>query len=170
MWPFTRNTRREEDRLREMLGGHVSEDVLEKILARSQAEARPPQPWQFAYVLFQVRDADLDKVPARLSSAIEILTRRDGFVADMMSSVVLGIFGLPLVDEDLEKSRGQQAKVVARLVDAFGNDIRIVYGLAQGLAGDVGAPSNPSFGVLLPDLASKLGALFALAFGKAAQI
>ena len=117
-----------------------------------------------------MRDADLDKVPGRLSSAIEILTRRDGFVADMMSSVVLGIFGLPLVDQDLEKSRGQQAKVVARLIEEFGDDIRLVYGIADGLAGDVGAPSNPSFGVLLPDLANKLSALFALAFGKAAQI
>lgn len=170
MWPFTRSTRREEDRLREMFGGHISEDVLEKILARSQAEPRPPQPWQFAYVLFQVRDADLDKVPARLSSAVEILTRRDGFVADMMSSVVLGIFGLPLIDDDLEKSRGQQAKVVARLVEEFGPDVRIVHGIAQGLAGDVGAPSNPSFGVLLPDPVGKLGALFALAYGNAAQI
>lgn len=170
MWPFTRTTQSEEDRLRELFGGRVSEGVLAQVLARSQAERRPPQPWHFAYVLLQVRDAELDKLPERLSSAIEILTRRDGFVADMMSSVVLCVFGLPLIDEDPETSRNQQAKAVARLVSELGTDVRLIYGVVQGLAGDVGGPSSPSFGVLLPDVASKLKALFALEFGKAAQV
>ncbi len=170
MWPFTRNTQHEEDRLREMFGGHVSDDVLRKILAQSQSKPRPPQPWQFAYVLLQVRDAELDRMPARLSLAIEILTHRDGFVADMMSSVVLGIFGLPLVDVELEKSCDQQAKVVARLISELGTDVRLVYGVANGLAGEMSGPSHPSFGVALPDVAGKLSALFAVEFGTAVQV
>jgi hypothetical protein len=169
MWPFTRKNPEADERLREIFGRYVSADVLDIALAEFGQQPQPPQTWRGAYILLQVRDRDLDAVSGHLDSAIEILTRRGGFVTDLMSSLVLATFGLPLVDDDLGKARSQQTKAVVRLISELGQNIRLVYGTAECLAGNVGASKHMNFGILLPDVAGKLSALLALEFGKSAE-
>lgn len=168
MWPFNRKTL-DEQRLRETLARYLSQDALDEILADPDRQAHPPQPWRFAYILLQVSDGDLEQAPQHLNTAMEIIARRDGYVSDVLSTLILATFGLPLVDEDLDKARDQQAKAVARLVTELGAQMRLVHGIADGLAGNIGAQGT-HYGVLLPDLSRGLAALMALEFGKAAEV
>lgn len=170
MWPFTRKNPKADQHLREVFGRHVPPDVLDIALAEFGQPPQPPKTWRGAYILLQVRDADLDAVSGRLDSAIEILERRGAFVTDLMSSLVLATFGLPLVDDDLDKARSQQTKAAARLISELGQNIRLVYGTAECLAGNVGASQHMNFGILLPDVAGKLAALLALEFGQSAEV
>lgn len=169
MWPFKRR-KSEEARFREAFSQYLSEDVIDTVLARGPKDGAPPRPWTCAYALLQVRDEDLNAVSEHLSRATEILLRRDGVVSDFLSSLVLATFGLPLIDDDLDKARSQQAKAVARLLSELGSNVRLIHGVATGLAGNIGAQQRFHFGVLLPDLDSKLATLLALDFGRAAEV
>lgn len=169
MWPFTRKNPNADRHLREVFGRYVPPEVLDMALDEFGQQPRPPKSWRGAYVLLQVRDTDLNSVSDRLDSAIDILSRRGGYVTDLMSSLVLTTFGLPLVDDDLDKARSQQTKAVARLISEFNQDIRLVYGTAECLAGNVGASQHMNFGILLPGIADKLSTLLSLEFGKSAE-
>lgn len=169
MWPFKRR-KSEKARFREAFSQYLSEDVMDAILARGAQDIAPPKPWTCAYVLLQVRDEDLNAASEHLTRATDILLHRDGVVSDFLSSLILAQFGLPLIDDDLDKARSQQAKAVARLLSELGSNVRLVHGVATGLAGNIGAQQRLHFGVLLPDLNSKLATLLALDFGKAAEV
>ncbi len=169
MWPFNRK-QTDEQRVREAFGDFVSKDVLDSILTNPDNELKPPRLWRCAYVLLQVRDAEPEKVPDFLDMAVDILLPRGACVTNLFSSLLLATFGLPLVDDDLEKGRSQQAKAVARLISDMGSNVRLVYGTDECLAGNVGSRQRIDIGVLLPDTASKLAALLSVEFGKSAAI
>lgn len=170
MWPFTRKNPSADQHLRAVFGRYVSPELLDAAVAEFGPESHPPKPWLCTYILLQVRDVNLAEVSGLLDSAVEILSQRGAFVSDLMSSLLIATFGLPLVDEDQDKARSQQAKAVARLVTELGPNIRLVYGTAAGLAGNVGASQHMNFGILLPDIASKLSVLTTLGFGKAVEV
>jgi hypothetical protein len=100
---------------------------------------------------------------------MDIIVRRNGTVCDIMSSMVLAIFGHP-ISEELEKSNDQRAKSVARLMTELGANIRLVHGTAAGMIGNIGSPQRFHYGVLLPDFARYLTALTALKFGQSAEM
>jgi len=104
-----------------------------------------------------------------MAHAIDIIVRRNGTVCDIMSSMVLAIFGHP-ISEELEKSNDQRAKSVARLVTELGANIRLVHGVTQGLVGNYGSPGRIHWGPLLPGFAQYVTALTALEFGQSAEI
>lgn len=169
MWPFNRK-KSEEERVREAFSEYLSKDVIDALIARRKQTLAPPRPWTCAYVLLQVRDENLETASTHLSLATDILLRRDGVVSDWLASLLLATFGLPLVDDDLDKARSQQAKAVARLVTELGSNMRLIYGVADGLAGNIGGSQRLHYGLLLPDLGGKLAQLLALEFGKAAEV
>lgn len=166
MWPFKR--RRDEAKLRAEATRRLADDVADELVRNP----RPPRigltPAAVRFILLQVRDEPVERAAANVARAIDQIERRNGMVTDVMSSMVLAVFGLP-DSEDAEKDRDQQAKTIARLVAELGPDVRLVHGAADGLVGTFGSPQHMHYGPLLPGFQRHLGALLALEFGQSAE-
>ena len=167
MWPFKR--KRDDAELRAGATRRLAEDVADELVRNP----RPPQmglfPAQVRFILLQVRDESVEHAAATIAKAIDLIERRDGMVTDVMSSMVLAVFGPPESD-DAERARDQQAKTVARLTAELGPDVRLVHGAADGLVGTFGSPQHMHYGPLLPGFEHHLGALLALEFGQSAEV
>lgn len=167
MWPFKR--RRNEAELRADATRRLADEVADELVRNP----RPPRiglsPAQIRFILLQVRDEPVEHAAATIAKAIDLIERRDGMVTDVMSSMVLAVFGSPDSD-DAERDRDQQAKTVARLTAELGPDARLVHGAAVGLVGTFGSPQHMHYGPLLPGFQNHLGALLALEFGESAEI
>lgn len=166
MWPF--KLWRERAKVRAAFSRYLPDDLIDELVKRPAAIPSPPQPVQLCFILLQVRDDPLDQVPAHLSKAIDVIMRRDGMLWDVMSSIALATFGLPISD-DPGKDRDQRSKVVARLVTELGSDIRLLDGDVGGFLANCGSPSRFHYGPLLPDFRRYLSALTALEFGHVAE-
>lgn len=166
MWPFKR--RRDDAMLHAETTRRLADEVADELVRNP----RPPQmglsPASIRFILLQVRDDPVEQAAVNVAKAIDLIERRNGMVTDVMSSMVLAVFGLPDSD-DAEKERDQQAKCVARLVAELGQDVRLVHGMADGLAGTFGSPQHMHYGPLLPGFQRHLGALLTLEFGQSAE-
>lgn len=166
MWPF--NRRRDAAKLRAEETRRLADEVADELVRNP----RPPHiglaPAQVRFILLQVRDEPVERAAANIATAIDLIERRGGMVTDVMSSMVLAVFGVPESD-DAEKDRDQQAKTVARLVAELGLEVRLVHGAADGLVGTFGSQQHMHYGPLLPGFQRHLGALLALDFGQSAE-
>ena len=167
MWPFKR--RREREKVRAMFRGYVADELIDELVNNPRPLRLDLQPAPISFILLQVRDEPVVDAPDHMAKAIDIIQRRNGTVCDIMSSMVMAIFGFPR-REDAEDSSDQRAKSVARLVTELGSDIRLVYGTVDGLVGNYGSLQHVHYGPLLPDFAHYLTALMALEFGQSAEV
>ena len=129
MWPFKR--KREREKLRAVFTKYLADEVADELLNNPRSLRLGTQRADICFILLQVRDDPVDQAQAHMAHAIDIIIRRNGLVCDIMSSMVMALFGLP-VSEDLEKSNDQRAKSVARLVTELGTNIRLVHGTTKG--------------------------------------
>ena len=166
MWPFKR--RREQKELRALFKRYLADEVADELLKNPRGLRLETQRADISFILLQVRDDPVDQAQAHIAYAMDIIMRRGGW-CDVMSSLVLSVFGLPF-SEDAEKSNDQRAKSVARLVTELGTNIRLVHGAAEGLIGNYGSPQRFHYGPLLPGFARYTTALSALEFGQSAEV
>jgi hypothetical protein len=167
MWSFKRWRMRKK--IRSAFSEYLANEVLDEIINNPDRTRKPPQRAEICFILLQIRDDTAEKLPAHIGQAMDIVVQRGGTVCDVMSSVVLAIFGFPLSD-DPERNRDQRSKSVTRLVTELGPNIRLVYGTAEGLVGNFGSPRRLHYGPLLPGFARYLSALTALEFGQATEL
>lgn len=167
MWPFKRWRERAE--VRALIKKYLADEVADELLNNPDRVRPKIERTDICFILLQVRDDPVDQVPAHMAHAMDIIVRRNGTVCDIMSSMVMAIFGLP-VSDDLEEANDQRAKSVARLVTELGPNIRLVHGTTEGLVGNVGSPHRFHWGPLLPGFARYMTALTALEFGQSAEI
>jgi adenylate cyclase len=167
MWPFKRWRERAEVRAAFMK--YLSPELVDRLSRNPDRVRLEVARADICFILLQVRDDPVDQVSAHIAHAMDIIIQCDGTVCDIMSSMVLAIFGLPL-REDPEKSSDQRAKSVARLVTELGTNIRLVYGTTEGLVGNYGSSDRFHWGPLLPGFARYMTALMALEFGQSAEI
>jgi hypothetical protein len=166
MWPFKR--RREQQELRALFKKHLADEVADELLKNPRRLRLETHRADISFILLQVRDDPVDQAQAHMAHAMDIIMRRGGW-CDVMSSLALSVFGLP-VSEDVEKSNDQRAKSVARLVTELGANIRLVHGTTEGLIGNYGSPERFHYGPLLPGFARYLTALTSLEFGQSAEV
>jgi len=166
MWPFKR--RRGQKELRALFTKYLADDVDDELLKNPRGIRLETRRADISFILLHVRDDPAEQAQAHTAHAMDIIMRRGGW-CDMMSSLVLSVFGVPISD-DLEKSNDQRAKSVARLVTELGANIRLVHGTTEGLIGSYGSPQRFHYGALLPGFAQYVTPLMALEFGQAAEI
>lgn len=154
--------------MRTAFSKYVASEVIDEIVNNPDRTPAAPQSAEVCFILLQVRDDPVPQAPAYIAKAMEIIVQRNGVVT-VMSSVVLAIFGLPIV-EDPEKNRDQRSKSVARLVTGLGPDIRLIYGAVGGLVGSFGSAQRLYFGAMLTGFARYPAALTALEFGQTVEV
>jgi hypothetical protein len=167
MWPFKHWRERAEVRAAFMK--YLTPALVDRLRSQPDRLRLETERADICFILLQVRDDPVDQVSAHMAHAMDIIVRRNGTVCDIMSSMVLAIFGHP-ISEELEKSNDQRAKSVARLVTELGANIRLVHGTTEGLVGNYGSPDRIHWGPLLPGFAQYVNALTALEFGQSAEI
>jgi hypothetical protein len=167
MWPFKR--RRDEAKLRAEATRRLADEVADEPVRNPRPPRLDLQPASICFILLQVRDEPVEQAAAAIATAMDLIVRRSGLIMNVMSSMMLAVFGLPESD-DAAKDRDQQAKTIARLVTELGPDVRLVYGTVDGLVGTYGSSERVTYGTLLPGFARYLNALTALEFGKSAEI
>ena len=167
MWPFKR--RRDAAKLHAEATRRLADEVVDELIKNPRQPRIGLNPASIRFILLQVRDEPVEQAVATIAKAIDLIERRNGMVTDVMSSMVLAVFGLPDSD-DAEKDRDQQAKTVARLIAELGPDVRLAHGTADGLIGTFGAPQHMHYGPLVPGFARYLNALIAVEFGEAVEI
>ena len=167
MWPF--KGWRERAAVRAALEKYLAPALVRRLSSQPDELRLETQRADICFILLQVRDDPVDQVSAHMTHAFDIILRRNGTICDIMSSMVLAIFGHP-ISEEPEKSSDQCAKSVARLITELGVNIRLVHGTAAGLVGNYGAPDRFHWGPLLPGFAQYVTALMALEFGQSAEV
>jgi len=166
MWSLKRWRMRRK--IRSAFSEYLANEVIDEIVNNPDRTGKPPQRAEICFILLQVRDDAVEQTPAYIAQAIDIILQRGGTVCDVMSSTILAVFGFP-IGEDPEKNRDQRSKSVARLVTGLGTNVRMVYGAADGLVGNIGHARRLHYGPLLPGFAHYLTALTALEFGRAVE-
>ena len=167
MWPFKR--RRKTEKLLAPSIDRLAGEVAHELLNNPGRLQLKTERVDICFILLQVRDDRADEVLAHMATAIDIILRRNGMVCDVMSSVVLSMFGFP-VGNDMDEASDQRAKSIARLLTELGSNIRLVHGTAEGLVGNFGSPQRLHYGPVLPGFARYMTALLALEFGQSAAV
>jgi hypothetical protein len=168
MWPFYS---RKERRRREMLStfsAYLTPEMVEK-LARTPEQILPHlQQAMIPYIILQVRDDDLGKVPGYLDQAFEAVLDAGGTIMSVMSSVIVVVFGIPVRIPDGE-SIAQRNRAVARLLSDLGPNVRAIFGGAECPYGNMGT-RRMNYGALIPDFSRNLATLLKLEFGGSAEV
>lgn len=167
MWSFKRWRSRKN--LRAAFTRHLADEVIDELIKHPRPLQMAPQPASICFILLQVRDDPVADAPEHMAKAFDIIARRNGTVWGVASSIALASFGAPF-SEDAERDLDQRSKSIVRLVTELGADIRMVYGTADGLIGNFGAPQRFYYGPLLPGFGRYLGALTSLEFGQSVEM
>lgn len=144
IWPFSRRT----------INAATVELDLKALAQKGQLV---PYPIQF--VLFQLRDDELAKLPFIAEAAARIAKAHKAMTIDVGSSIVLAAFGLPSDRPSSDSS--DKMRFVEALTGELQGDIRVVHGTADGVFGLLGI----RFTVLFPNFAEFLSALLMTEFG-----
>jgi hypothetical protein len=147
---------------------YVSPDVVDELIREPLKAPEPAERRTISFVVFQVRDDDIENAQKQIERALPIVTEGDGLVEHVASSLVIAIFsGFQRNESVAEDNR---ARVAARLMSELGPEIRLVHGSAVGLIGLLSTGSNLRYGSLLPNFGRILDRLLKLEFGQSAEI
>jgi len=153
--------------LKELFSDYVSKETIEGVIAGRDAEGELKK-GNINYIIMQVRGDEIKSVPAFISRATDIIMSVNGIVSCIFSSLLVATLGFPF--RRSQDVSGTCEQVVNYLKNDLRENIRAVYGSAEGLYGNLGSPRYMHFGPLLPAIEEKLGILFTLRFGESRQI
>src|SRR5437764_566300 len=139
---------------------YVSPKVVDELIREPDKSALGSQRRQISFIVFQLRDDDVENVQRQLERALPIV-REGGGIFDMSSSLVMATFGIPLREESVD-FEANRALVASRLMSELGSEIRLVHGSVSGLAGNFGIDTWLHYGAVLPNFGAILERLVEL--------
>jgi hypothetical protein len=165
MWPFNRQTRRGREIADELSRYPALVDALRA--KPEELTIPPPVRRDIHFILLQLDDRDLDEIHAAIGQATTIALGSNGLVEDYISSLILITFGAVIADPD---AASNQAKTVSSYLSDLGPRMRMVYGQATALVGNIGDHGRFNFGSVIPNFGQCLERLLQLEFGTAQRI
>ena len=169
MWPFSRwRTARQKAFLRKAFEQYIAPDFMEALIKNPGGFQFSPERRRVVFALLQFRDDDPAALTERLRCAIDVAVEAQGMV-DIMAPFVMIAFGIPVPD-DRDKLRSSRRRMIENLLNDCGGDIRIVYGEADGLVGNLGSERRFTYGAAIPRLSGAFQRLMTLEFGLASEV
>ena len=156
MWLFQR--RKTKDRL----SRYLTPATVERVLNQASPDFRP-QTIEVSYILFQLRDGELEQMSQRLSDACRIIVENKGGVWGTLLSCGFATFGWPEGDE--ESSLRDRDTATRELLSALKAEIRIVCGRRPALLATVTSNGLPIRAPLLSAASDLVSALTQTEFG-----
>jgi hypothetical protein len=146
-------------------------------VVKAIAEGRPTEPpaleqGEIPFVLLQVRDDEAEQIRPRLARAMTRIQNSHGMV-DMMSSVVFVFFGYPRdswTSAPEKPSIENGRRLATALLQELGADVKVLYGTAPGLVGNLGGPHYMHYGAAIPNFGTMTAKLAQIEFGRAEAI
>lgn len=146
---------------------YLAKEIIQQV-GEGDAIQEDLQKVDIVYMVIQVRDDPIDNVPAIISKVVQIIIDNGGIVTTICSSLIVATFCFS-IDNKID-GLDSCNKAVRLLLDCIGDNIKIVYGIKDGLYGNLGSPIRMQYGPLIPSIASDLEALFMLHFGESKQM
>jgi hypothetical protein len=168
MWPFSRwRKARQMAFIREAFSRYVSPELLADILANPR-RFPPLEKREVFFALLQVCDEDSAAMAERLKRAADIAAKAQGMM-DLMPPFLVVAFGFPLEDKS-ENLRTQGQRMIEDLLRDCGREVRIVYGEAHSLVGNVGCEQRFHYGAAIPNFSMAMQRLLTVEFGAASEV
>jgi hypothetical protein len=136
-------------------------------LRETKPEIRPPEVEHFQFVVMLVDDTNPQEVPAVLGKVIETLVRQRANVSNILSSLLVGLLGVPFPENNSLLARRE---LVDTLLQDNGDRIRIAHGECDGVVGRFGSHERWTYGAAIPGFSEVLKKLLETKFGTAVEI
>lgn len=158
---FLRNKKSEYEKIHKLFSKSIGKKQLDKISANKDEKEFGYEEGLIYYILFQVKEESYKEIRQLIEKSINIIIEYDGIISNMMSSVVLVYFML-----NDEKAIEKQVKLSSHLIDILGNNIKIVYGNANGAVGLLGSTKRLQHVPIIPNMTIAINELIQLEYGK----
>jgi hypothetical protein len=168
MWPFDWKSRKSAKRFRQAFGPYLSQEAITDIMAAPTKPFPTMEKAEIHFVLFQVRDDEADAARNLMTAAMTIAADSGGVSMDIMSSIALVTFGVPIRGEGAAPE--SSLRLADELVEKLGPDIRVAHGGGEGPHGFFGARTRFTYGVLVPGFSGYLKTLLSANFGTIVKV
>jgi hypothetical protein len=144
---------------------YVDAKLVQHILDNPDFDPAPPSHRTIDFMLLMLNDDDLDGIPAILGQIHSLARMHRGFPESLTGPLVFVIFGYPAQDAE---SATHRAAMVAGVVEALGDRVKILHGRERALVGTVAGKEGP-YGAVIAGYHRLLGELTAMEFGQVRQ-
>jgi hypothetical protein len=166
MWPFRRYPAEMKDSIVNKYSSELSKDILYSLRGNSPASSQLVL-GNIKFMLIQVRDDDLSKLPEHIERALDITQRHQGIVDAVMASMLLITFEL---SESPAKNDLNCAELSSSLRRELGSNVRFLHGRKPCSFGTISTGQVITYGAYIPCFVEYLAELNKLTFGEDLEI
>ena len=138
-----------------------------RVVTDSNDDLLNPEPRKstLVFLIAQMRDENVEDMRDLTARVTDNLLAHDANIVGFRGSCIISIFGAPFFEGD--QSRTQCALAVQDLQGMFPHDLKMIYGITQGVRGVFNSFALPSFDPVIPGLSAILKELEQLNYGTA---
>jgi hypothetical protein len=141
--------------------------VMSEVVNMDQLPSDPKELKQgkIHYVLVHVRDEETKDIPDLIGKITDALIAHEGTIATICSSILVCTFGFPFQFGVGDRPTCNRAASDVLKIEP--TRIRVLYGAAEGLYGNIGGDRRLAFSPVIPHFGERLLDLLGLEFGVA---
>lgn len=160
--------KKEDENLYNTFSDYMSKEALDKLKkGKIPGVTDELEEGLITYIIIQIKEFSYPKNIELISDIVEIISKNNGFISNILPCFVLATFGFPFEDNTGIPSC---EKTVSDIIEKFTIKIKIVYGSEHGVYMNVGTTKIISFIPLIPNFSQKIDFLLRLKFGKIREI
>ncbi len=159
------NSWREKRAIKKAFGEYLSPDIVGELLAKNDGkDYLSLRRGTVNFVVFQVRDDNIERIRSLIEKSINIITLHDVFTAEIFSSFVSVFYRI----EDVNESKHQV--LAKQLIDELKTDIKVIYGSKKGATGNLGTKSCLFYREVIPEMGDYMRKLTNLDYGEIIEV
>ena len=120
------------------------------------------------FLILQAKEETCDSVPSIITKATDIVLSNKAVLQTIFSSFIFCSYGFPFEDDGGSFERC--TLTANQLTLNLKNDVRVIYGKANGMYAGLGNTQTMRPGPIIPNLSDKLKTLLALEYGTSCEI
>jgi hypothetical protein len=146
---------------------YLSSGVIAKLLNETAPGIKPPEVKHFQFVVILADETDPRKLPPIISAVMDTLVQHHATVIDIVSSLVVGVLGVPFPDGNSPEARRELVDVLLR---EHSNQVKMAHGECGAPVGMFGGQKRKTYGAFIPGFSDILKKLSEAKFGSAIEI
>jgi hypothetical protein len=156
----------QKELMRRVFEKYTSEATMQAIMS---AEMKVPNLTKTTvdFILIKIREHPLESFLECLEAIMDTALQNEALVEQVMSSLVLITYG---VTEAVPPSEEKRKRLANELIEHHGENVALIEGRQETLAGRYGGPFRATFGSIIQNLWGLLGKLAELDYGEAKMV
>jgi hypothetical protein len=151
-------------RTRKTGGEFIDKNVVEAVLeGKLNADLLQLKPAAMELIVAVVRGDTPQVVAERMGCVVDVATKNNAMILDMVSSMVIvayGIFPQP------QWGSGNRLTLVQELTEQLREDVKIIHCARRGVYGNLGSRTRMSYSFVVPGFVEMLGLFVSMNFGE----